>query len=53
METTMNTLRVPVGVANNLDTWQIGEIQQALSEADAGEFAPEAEVKALAAKYSG
>jgi predicted transcriptional regulator len=31
--------------------WQIGEIQTALGEADAGEFASEQDVKALAKKW--
>ncbi len=53
METTVNTLRVPGDMANNLDAWQIGEIQQALSEADADEFASKEDVTALAAKYTG
>jgi RHH-type rel operon transcriptional repressor/antitoxin RelB len=31
--------------------WQIGEIQTALGEADAGDFASEQDVKALAKKW--
>ena len=36
-----------------LEAWQIGEIQQAIAEADAGDFASEEDVTALAAKYAG
>ena len=35
-----------------LNEWQVNDIQQALTEADAGDFASEAEVAALAAKWS-
>jgi RHH-type transcriptional regulator, rel operon repressor / antitoxin RelB len=31
--------------------WQIKDVQEAISEADRGEFAPEDEVKAIFAKY--
>ena len=34
-----------------LNEWQIGETKAALAEADAGDFASEAEVKALADKW--
>ncbi len=36
-----------------LEGWQIGEIQQALTEADAGDFASEEEVAALKARHAG
>lgn len=36
-----------------LEAWQIGEIQQALREADAGDFASDDEVAALKARYAG
>jgi len=36
-----------------LETWQIGELQQALKEADAGDFASDAEVNAVMSKYAG
>lgn len=36
-----------------LEVWQIGEIQQALQEADAGDFAGDEEVAALQARYAG
>ena len=39
----------PAYVENN--EWQIGEIQAALKEADAGEFASDEEVAALAKKW--
>jgi predicted transcriptional regulator len=32
--------------------WQVGEIQKAIKEADAGDFATEAEVNAVRAKWS-
>jgi len=32
--------------------WQVAEIKQAIKEADAGEFATDAEVKAVRAKWS-
>lgn len=34
-----------------LNEWQVNDIQQALVEADAGDFASDAEVAALAAKW--
>ncbi len=34
-----------------LNEWQVNDIQQALTEADAGDFASDAEVAALAAKW--
>lgn len=37
----------------DLESWQIGEISDALREADAGDFATESEVAAIAAKYAG
>lgn len=36
-----------------LEAWQVGEIQQALMEADAGDFASDAEVAAVVRKYGG
>ena len=35
-----------------LEVWQIGEIQQALKEADANDFASENDVDALVRKYA-
>jgi RHH-type rel operon transcriptional repressor/antitoxin RelB len=35
-----------------LEAWQIGEISQALSEADAGDFASDEEIAAIKAKYA-
>lgn len=37
----------------DLETWQIGEIQQALKEADANDFASDNEVDAIVKKYAG
>jgi predicted transcriptional regulator len=37
----------------DLETWQIGEIQQALKEADANDFASDADLNALVKKYAG
>lgn len=37
----------------DLEAWQIGEIQQALHEADAGDFAADDEVDAVVRKYAG
>jgi predicted transcriptional regulator len=37
----------------DLEAWQIGETSQALTEADAGDFASDAEVAAVAGKYAG
>lgn len=37
----------------DLEAWQIGEIQQALSEADANDFASDDEVAALVRKHAG
>lgn len=37
----------------DLETWQIGEIQQALKEADASDFASDNEVDAIVKKYAG
>ena len=36
-----------------LEGWQISEIRQALTEADAGNFASDDEVAALKARYAG
>ncbi|OHC63433.1 MAG: CopG family transcriptional regulator [Rhodocyclales bacterium GWA2_65_19] len=36
-----------------LEVWQIGEIQQALKEADANDFASDDEVNAIVRKYAG
>jgi RHH-type transcriptional regulator, rel operon repressor / antitoxin RelB len=36
----------------DLEAWQIGEIAQALKEADAGDFASDAEVTAVVKKYA-
>lgn len=37
----------------DLEAWQIGEIQQALKEADANDFASDAEIDAVTRKYAG
>jgi len=37
----------------SLEAWQIGEIQLALQEADANDFASEEEVDAVVRKYAG
>lgn len=37
----------------DLESWQIGEIQQALKEADANDFASNDEVDAVVRKYAG
>ena len=37
----------------DLETWQIGEIQQALKEADANDFASDDKVDAVLKKYAG
>lgn len=37
----------------DLEAWQIGEIQQALNEADANDFAADDEVDAVVKKYAG
>jgi len=37
----------------DLESWQIGEINDALREADAGDFAAESDVTAITAKYAG
>lgn len=34
------------------ESWQIGEIQEAVAEADAGDFANDAEVKAILNKWA-
>lgn len=36
-----------------LESWQIAEIQQAIVEADAGDFASDAEFSAVVKKYAG
>ncbi|TSA00604.1 MAG: ribbon-helix-helix protein, CopG family [Rhodocyclaceae bacterium] len=36
-----------------LEVWQIGEIQQAINEADANDFASDEEVNAIVRKYAG
>lgn len=36
-----------------LEVWQIGEIQQALKEADANDFVSDDEVNAVVRKYAG
>ena len=36
-----------------LESWQIAEIQQALTEADAGDFASDAELNAVIKKHAG
>ena len=36
-----------------LESWQIAEIQQAITEADAGDFATDAEFNAVMKKYAG
>lgn len=37
----------------DLESWQIAEIQQAITEADAGDFATDAEINAVVKKYAG
>lgn len=37
----------------DLEAWQIGEIQQAIREADSGDFATDNEIAALLSKYEG
>ena len=37
----------------DLQAWQIGEIQQAIAEADAGDFASDDEVEAVVRKHAG
>ena len=36
-----------------LEAWQVGEIQQALKEADANDFASDDDVDAIVRKYAG
>jgi len=36
-----------------IEAWQIGEIEQALAEANKGDFASDAQLTVLAAKYAG
>ena len=37
----------------DLEAWQVGEIQQAIKEADAGDFASDDQVDAVIRKYEG
>jgi predicted transcriptional regulator len=37
----------------DLESWQISEIQQAVKEADANDFASDAEIEAVLRKYAG
>jgi predicted transcriptional regulator len=37
----------------DLESWQIAEIQQAITEADAGDFATEAEFNSIVKKHAG
>ena len=37
----------------DLEAWQVGEIQQAIKEADAGDFASDDEVDAVLRKHAG
>lgn len=37
----------------DVEAWQIGEIRQALVEADAGDFASDDEIAAVTRKYAG
>ena len=37
----------------DLEAWQVGEIQQALKEADADNFATDGEIEAIVKKYEG
>ena len=37
----------------DLEAWQVGEIQQALKEADAGDFATDGEIEDIVKKYEG
>jgi predicted transcriptional regulator len=37
----------------DLEAWQIGEIQQAITEADAGDFASDEEVDSIVRKHAG
>ena len=37
----------------DLEAWQVGEIQQAIKEADAGDFASDDEVDAMLRKHAG
>ncbi len=37
----------------DLEAWQVGEIQQAIKEADAGDFASDEEVAAIVRKHGG
>jgi len=37
----------------DLEAWQVGEIQQAIKEADTGDFASDEEVAAIVKKHAG
>ena len=37
----------------DLEAWQIGEIQQAIKEADANDFATDTDIDAVVRKYAG
>ena len=37
----------------DIEAWQIAEIEQAIKEADAGDFASDAQVAKIAEKYAG
>ncbi|KAB2320267.1 ribbon-helix-helix protein, CopG family [Betaproteobacteria bacterium SCN1] len=37
----------------DLEAWQIGEIEQAIQEADSGDFAPPSDLAQLLKKYAG
>jgi predicted transcriptional regulator len=37
----------------DLESWQIGEIHQAIVEADSGDFASDEEVEVVVSKYAG
>jgi len=37
----------------DLEAWQIGEIEQAIQEADQGDFAPPSDLAGLLKKYAG
>ena len=37
----------------DLEAWQVGEIQQAIKEADSGDFASDDEINAILSKHAG
>lgn len=37
----------------DLEAWQVGEIQQAIKEADSGDFVSDDEINAILSKYAG